>query len=372
MKQTHRYFFLLPLCLFLLSLSANAQLRYSPGEITTQEGETLTGFLGEIPYTELRTAVLFKKSRSQKQAMEYKPSQLQSFTYADGDTFESQEVPCAGAEFYADGEFAFFHVLAKGKIDLYELNGRKATPLFIKTGEDILYLLCLSKSKDLDFRSILYNALEETIDKEDLDNLQLKRKYVQKLVDNFNNGTPLANIGDQPIAYPRLSIGVFGEHRASFAHRSNYVGLTKGASLELGVWAKKRVTLTASFQEFSSTSQSYRSYGSKKYVNQYELDADVWTIKGNFYPLKKGIASPYFFVGYQYMEGIEKTESENIYAAYGEAPKLIQRQYEIKETDFTFGGGLRFFFKRHSAYFEISKAKELLTVQLGYRFALWK
>lgn len=370
MKQSNAHALVLTLALLALALSSTAQLRYSPGQITTADGTTISGFLGEVPYTELRTKVLFKKDRSQKQATAYAPSQLQTFSYADGDTFESLEVPCAGTEFYADGDLAFFHVLAKGKIDLYELNGRKATPLFIKKGEDLLYLLCFSKSEDLDFRSILHDALEGTIEKEDLDNLQLKRKYVQKLVDNFNQGTPLANIGDQAIPYPRLSLGAFVGPMAVYTERNNYQGLTQGASLEIGGFAKKRLSFTASFQTFDKEIISYYSSGDNRYRRRYHLDAAIWSLRANYYPIKRGIASPYFFAGYQQMNAVEDYEKE--YGNSGEARKVIREQEALKTTAFVYGGGLRFFFNRHSAFVELAKPQDGLAVQIGYRFSIWK
>lgn len=345
-----------------------AQWNFTAGQIITAEGQSIDGFIRKAPFSELRNGIFFKKTLKEKQSTPINADEIKGFTFANGDAFVAHPLPVISKEFINDESKALYHLLVDGPVQLFELNGQSTSPLFLKKGSGPLIMLCLSAIPTEGFRSVLYQALDKTISEKDLKSVPLKRKPIQRLIENFNQGTPLSSVGYKAIPFPRMSIGGFLNNQVIF-DRNQYKGLGNGLVFEVAPLPFKRFTISAKIQQLSASTSSALTIGEDRFKREHRLESQNWSVRGNYYFLKKGWASPYVFAGYQ------KTNAALTIDTYFEEvvpeAKVETNLKPIESEGLLLGTGLAFFYKRHALRLELSTSKIDLSFRLGYQFALW-
>ncbi len=172
---------LFTLLLFSYSPTLYAQWSFVEGKIETFDNKISEGLIKSEVYSKLGLGIQFKTSKKAKTNF-LGPDEIKSFTFFDGDHFESVELSKAKVT-----EKRFLHRLYKGKLSLYELVNDQARPLYIKDQNGNFHFLCLSDIGKHEYLEILADLVSDCEKIRVPDNLELKFSTLQQFLEAYEN-----------------------------------------------------------------------------------------------------------------------------------------------------------------------------------------
>ena len=179
------YLPLIVLFFVLNSSDLSAQLNFVPGKIVTKDNQEIQGFIRNDPYQQLTYGISFKLDKKESVKV-YRPQELKSFTFADGDHFETQEFTLDDRKINR-----FLHRLYRGKLSLYELNTSMSRPLYVKDAKGGFHFLCISEDGKDEYLSVLEDLVNDCNKITVPGNLKLNVHDVQTLLLAYNDCTDL-------------------------------------------------------------------------------------------------------------------------------------------------------------------------------------
>ncbi len=218
---------LIVLCAYYFPTTTIAQNEF----IITLAGDTISGHLRDQRVDLLCKGVSFR-AKDEKQHRVYRPVELRSFRFSDGDTFESHHVEYVlkdrKQKEYPQERQVFLRRIVQGEMNLYTLPDQPGV-YFVKKSGEVIVTLC-----EEEFVSQLTQLMADCIEVNVPTNLRYRYRDLVAQVLTYNKFmSPAAYQEDQEKS--RRTVGrVTAFASLPMAYHQDYGGIGRGAAVEMG------------------------------------------------------------------------------------------------------------------------------------------